>query len=118
MNRTLIVSIGNPLRSDDGLAHRVVVVLGADSRRVHQLTPEVAADLAGYDRVVFLDAAVDSALPRIDPVPPPSDLLPLGHIGSPSDVVALARGLYGFEGKAFIARLPASDFSFRVPASE
>lgn len=63
----LVVGIGNPLRSDDGLGWRVVERLqrqlpgGVEAVAVHQLTPELALRLSEVRRAVFIDAAVDAA---------------------------------------------------------
>lgn len=57
----LVIGIGNPLRSDDGvgwwLARRAERWLPASQlRAVQQLTPELAADVAAAARVLFIDA--------------------------------------------------------------
>ena len=67
----LVIGIGNPLRSDDGVGWRVVEALLAhapariDGKTVHQLTPELAEALQGIERVAFIDAAVDEEPGRI-----------------------------------------------------
>jgi hydrogenase maturation protease len=53
-NRSLVIGIGNPLRSDDGVAWRLVEEV--DGRCVQQLTPELAAELVAVERVLFVDA--------------------------------------------------------------
>ena len=60
----LVIGYGNTLRGDDGIGPAVaeaVAALGLPGVRVivaHQLTPELAADLADAQLVVFVDAAV------------------------------------------------------------
>lgn len=55
----LVIGIGNSLRQDDGLGLVVASqTYGAAVRLVHQLTPELAAELVGVDRVLFVDAWV------------------------------------------------------------
>jgi hydrogenase maturation protease len=65
----LLIAYGNPLRGDDGVGWAVAAAVEAAcaSRRlpyrvltVHQLTPELASDVAGAERVVFVDAACDA----------------------------------------------------------
>lgn len=111
----LWIAIGNPLRGDDNLAHEAVreAPEGATVRHVLQLTPELAADIAGYGKVVFVDADVGVSTPVLQPLDsgPPSGGGPLTHHSSPHYVVALARRLYGWSGEAWVYRLPASDFS-------
>ncbi len=61
--RVLIIGIGNPLRSDDGLGWAVAEQLSlecdtsCDIRIVHQLTPDVAQWVAAADLVVMIDAS-------------------------------------------------------------
>jgi hydrogenase maturation protease len=64
--RTLIVGYGNTLRGDDGLGPRVAELLeahprlaGATIMQRHQLTPELAADIAEHTLVVLIDASED-----------------------------------------------------------
>ena len=62
---TLIIGIGNPLRSDDGLGWAVAEQLsqdcdmGCDIHTVQQLTPELAQWLAAVNLVVMIDASHD-----------------------------------------------------------
>ena len=56
-------------------------------------TPELAADLARYERVLFLDAEADATSPRIEPVGALSTAPPLSHASSPAEILHLARTL-------------------------
>ncbi len=77
-----------------------------------QLTPEVAAELAGIDRVVFVDADPrESGRVQLAPVAE-AEAEPLTHHSTPGGVVALARHLYGFTGVAEICRIPVADFGY------
>ena len=59
----LVIGYGNTLRGDDGIGPAVageidrLAVPGVRVIVVHQLTPELAADLAACRRAVFIDAA-------------------------------------------------------------
>ena len=57
---SLVIGIGNPLRSDDGIGWRLAAQLPAGAglgvRCRQQLTPELAEELAAVERVLFLDA--------------------------------------------------------------
>ncbi|HTR36900.1 MAG TPA: hydrogenase maturation protease [Bryobacteraceae bacterium] len=58
----MVVGYGNPLRQDDGMGLRAAEILegnGIDVLRCHQLTPDLAADIADSQVAVFLDAAAD-----------------------------------------------------------
>lgn len=62
-SKAIIVGFGNTLRGDDGLGQAVAAVLaaappeGADVLACHQLTPELAEQLAAAALAVFVDAA-------------------------------------------------------------
>jgi hydrogenase maturation protease len=110
------IAIGNPLRGDDGVAHRVLELLGPRDgvlhRSVHQLTPDLALEISIARKVIFIDADPLCACPRVDPLPPnefrrPS---PLAHTMTAAEVVSLAHHLYGFAGAAFLCRVPAANF--------
>jgi hydrogenase maturation protease len=111
--RTLLIACGNSLRGDDGVAHRVLELLGAraEARSVMQLTPELAAEIAGFDTVVFLDAAAGIQTVIIEDVPQPTAPAPLSHVSRSSEVVALSIALFGFHGRALECRIPVADFA-------
>lgn len=65
MTRTLVVGYGNVGRGDDGAGPKVAELLSARAlpdvsiRSMHQLQPELAEELAEFQRVVFVDASLD-----------------------------------------------------------
>jgi hydrogenase maturation protease len=115
---TILIAVGNTLRRDDGIAHRVLELLaplpaGVTAKSVQQLAPELAEYIAGARRVLVLDADVEAsgfALARMaaDDAPPRGAL---GHVVPAAEVISLARMLYGFTGEAWVGRLPVSDLS-------
>jgi hydrogenase maturation protease len=115
--RTLVIAIGNTLRRDDGAAHRVVELLGTPGPDVtllgvHQLAPEIAADTAGWDRIVFVDADVDPGEPRLERLACDRPVCgSFGHAMSPDEVAWMARRLYGFAGEVWLCRIPGFDFT-------
>ncbi|MGD1070586.1 MAG: hydrogenase maturation protease [Bryobacteraceae bacterium] len=113
---TLLIACGNTLRRDDGVAHQVLQLLPAASgrvvRSVHQLTPELAQEIACFDLVVFLDADTALLRPAIEPIGALAQRSPLTHAATPAEIVALARTLFGFTGEALLCRIPARDFAF------
>ncbi len=110
--QALVIAIGNPLRADDGVAHHVAGLLhGAAIRRVHQLAPEIAAEMQNTDTVIFLDADPAAERPSLDRIAASIETTSsLSHSMSPGTLVAIARRLYGFRGEAWICRLYARDF--------
>ncbi len=114
--RALIVAIGNRLRADDGVAHRVADLLqpnpGVTLRRVHQLAPELAAEMQDADTVIFLDADPAVEGPSVERIEGSVETAgSLSHSMTPETLVTLASRLYGFHGEARICRLYARDFS-------
>ena len=115
--RTLLIACGNPLRGDDGAAHEVLRLIAPAPDRatltVHQLTPELAQEMAGFDRVLFLDADVQCGRPVVEPVPAWTSRSPLTHAANPAEILALSSALFGFGGEAYVCRIPARDFAPR-----
>jgi len=111
----LIVATGNPLRRDDGVAHAVAALFADDPRvalrRVLQTTPEIAAEIAGYDSVVFVDADLTAPSLMMGPVNESALCTSLTHASTPPEIVALSRSLFGFAGTALLCRLPVDDLS-------
>jgi len=107
----LVIAIGNPLRRDDGVAHRVRTPPGVATRAVLQLTPEIAEEIAGYDNVIFVDADVDASQVRVEAVDAAPSHSLLTHASRPSEIVAIARTIFGFSGPAYTCRIPVSDLS-------
>lgn len=104
----LVLGFGNTLRSDDGVGWTVADALAAQLKnsclrilRLHQLTPEIAYDLAQSRHAVFIDADVRLApgqwqwsqlqTATLDNTAP----LRLGHHMQPEYLLALARSLGG-----------------------
>jgi len=111
----LIIAIGNPLRRDDGVAQAVAARFEDDPRiglrRVLQITPEIAAEIAGCDSVVFVDADLTVTRLTMAPVNESGLCPPLTHASTPPEIVALSRNLFGFVGTALLCRLPVEDLS-------
>jgi hydrogenase maturation protease len=113
--RTLLIACGNPLRRDDGAGHAVAQRIerapDLEVRSVQQLTPELAADIGRFDRVVFIDADAASTRVAIERADADAFRPPMTHATGYADVVALSRALFGFTGEALLCRVPARDFS-------
>jgi hydrogenase maturation protease len=109
----LVIGYGNSLRGDDAagpvLADRLAALAlpGVEVRVSHQLTPELAADLAGRDAVVFLDAALGENV-RVEIVEPDFASTGLGHAGNPARLLGLAQRLFGSQPRAWLVTIPAA----------
>lgn len=94
----LVIGYGNPLRTDDGLGWHAAAVLALahleDTRVLqrHQLTPELAVDVAGASVVVFVDArppgGADDGV-RVEEVEPHYGPLTWTHHLTPGELLAL-----------------------------
>lgn len=121
--RSLVIGIGNPLRRDDGVGwHLAEEVAGLS---VHQLTPELAAELVAVDRVLFVDAwqvpppgtAGGRLQPRLRPLVPGAAGLACSHRLEPAELLALASALYGAQPAAAELLLPAREFAHGIGLS-
>lgn len=135
----LIIGYGNSLRSDDGvgryLAERIAdcQFSGVKVLSVHQLTPELAADIAQVRAVIFIDAIAhtepvitDKEQPTQPPVPEIiveslsySEVKPtLGHSSNPEALLKLCYDLYEQTPLAWWVTVPTRNFDFGETFSE
>lgn len=123
MGRILIIAFGNPLRCDDGLAWRAADELekrfcGSDVEilRTHQLAPELAESVSGFETVIFVDAASadgTNSQPgevRSAAVTASDETPRFSHQLSPGAVLALAAQLFGAAPRAFSVTLTGECF--------
>ena len=120
MTHTLIIGIGNPLRSDDGLGWAVAEQLardcdaGCDIHTVHQLTPELAQWMAAANLVVMIDASREGepGEVRIRPLSPSVRPGRVGtHYTTPEELAALTAVIYGQCPPVVIVTVTGADFS-------
>ena len=122
----LIIGIGNPLRSDDGLGWTVAEQLyrecGMDCaiHPVYQLTPELAQEMAAVNLVVMIDASREGEPGelRIRPVSLSAygrDSSRPGAVGThyttPEELVALTSAVYGQCPPVVVVTMTGADFS-------
>jgi hydrogenase maturation protease len=98
----LVLAVGNPSRGDDAigpeLAARIeaTTLPGVEVLVEFQLQVENALDLVGRERVIFIDAGVDTPAPfelrRIEAAP---EFLHTSHALSPEAVLATYERLHG-----------------------
>lgn len=100
----LIVGVGNVLRGDDGVAFAAILRIAADPRCAgvtavarHQLTPELAEEVAAAGRFILVDADVglSPGEVRVRRCSPAGGGAPLTHHVAPEGLLALAALLYG-----------------------
>jgi hydrogenase maturation protease len=115
----LVIGYGNTLRGDDGIGPAVaeaVAALGLPGVRVivaHQLTPELAADLAGARLAVFVDAAVKGEPVTAVRIGAAEFGAVMTHTAEPRGLLALCTAVYGQCPEAWLVTAAGSDFGFR-----
>jgi hydrogenase maturation protease len=132
--RPLVIAYGNRLRGDDAVGWVVADALRDDPRMdsadvvaVHQLTPDLAAEVTRASRVVFVDAQLDPALQpgvvTVDAVRRDLDAGSMTHHVEAGTILSLAEALYDASPPAIavsvvIASLgPGADLGTAVGAS-
>jgi hydrogenase maturation protease len=102
----MVIGYGNPLRQDDGLGLRAAEILeasGIDAMRCHQLTPELAASMAGSDLVIFLDAAANLEPGAVQCVEIAGEAVSAwSHHLTPGQLRSFAMSAYGREPRAVL----------------
>ena len=132
----LIIAYGNDLREDDSaglvLAEQLASVwqargLAVQSVSVQQLTPELAADIAGEDvtAVVFVDTRMTTSpfdlSVAVVPLQPGTELSPsMGHHVQPNVLLAYAQALYITEAvpPAWLVTVPGTRFGYGETISD
>lgn len=115
----LIIGIGNPLRSDDGLGWAVAQRLACDTQEssaiytVHQLTPELAQQMAQARLVVMIDASCEGEPGAVSVRALSAPALPGGagtHQTTPEELVALTAAVYGSCPPVVLVTITGADF--------
>lgn len=127
----LIIACGNSLRSDDGagliFAERLEYACRAldvmvERISVHQLLPELAADIAAETvrAVVFVDTrlAEPGDLPALDPLSPQAASPSIGHHLTPPVLLLYAQALYHRCPPAWQITVPGVNFDHGESLSE
>ena len=117
--RLLIIGYGNSGRLDDGLGPALVQRVealdlpGVTTETDYQLNVEHAADLAGYDVVIFADADVSDVEPfRFERIRPAAETLSFStHSVSPKAVLAMARDMFDATPKAYELGIRGYEFN-------
>ncbi len=118
--QTLVVGYGNTLRGDDGVGYWVAEQVAAwnlpevTTIACHQLTPELAANLAECDRVIFVDATLPGTQTEVKwRSLSPSDTTTLdAHRSDPAELLRLAVQLYDAAPSAQHLLLPTAEMDF------
>lgn len=118
----LVIGYGNTLRSDDGAGQIVADQVAAwklpnlRSLAVHQLTPELAEDIANVDTVIFVDAVIPSQQKsdkiEIKILEYSDKYSNSGHTENPRSLLYLSKIVYDKSPLAYWILIPAINFDF------
>jgi hydrogenase maturation protease len=122
----LVIGYGNPLRGDDALGPHLVEKIAAlqlpmvRTKAVHQLLPELAAEIAKYACVIFIDAhrgpLPDGVL--ITSLEPSGSPVNFSHRVDAEGLLALTQDLYGREPSALFIQVVGENFEMHEGLSE
>jgi hydrogenase maturation protease len=119
MPHVLVLAVGNPLRSDDGLAWRAAGELRRSTPpaeikivKVHQLTPELAEDVSRAALVIFVDAAAtgEPGTLNCERVVASVEESASSHSFTPAALLQLSAALYGTSPVAFLVSVTGKSF--------
>ncbi len=124
--KNLVIGYGNTLRGDDGVGYRIAEAI-ADWNfpeikviASHQLTPELALEIANCDRVIFVDAALPGNQKTVDlqVLRMPQFISLQTHCSDPKELLGLAFQLYGSCPMAYQVLVPTQTMSFTEELSK
>lgn len=113
---TLILGIGNPLRSDDGVGAFICSKLEAlqlpqvTIQTTQLLQTEFIEEFLKYDKVLVVDASVTASEVKIETVQASGAAVASSHQMNLSLMVALAQQVYGKEMKLYSCAIPVISF--------
>ena len=139
-SKTIIIGYGNIYRADDGVAFAVINELRRqlgqklleegdtgldelggenDSIFLLQLIPEIMELLAGYNRIIFVDAHVGSDLEDLNCSPVSAQYVSSSftHHMTPSALLAFLKTMYQSEPQAHMVSIRGYDFDFKPTLS-
>lgn len=121
----LIIGYGNPIRGDDGIGQAVIAeveqwnLANVRSQSLHQLTPELSAEMAEVETVIFVDADLGGDHVNISAVEPlPSDLFNWAHSLNPRSLLSLTQFLYQKSPETWLIAIPGENFELSETLSE
>jgi hydrogenase maturation protease len=134
VKKLLLLGYGNPDREDDGVAWHILraiaVKLGLPAPNSYeddfpedgpldfafslQLTPEMAEDIVGYERVCFIDAHTGSIPDAVRLIEVESEFQhsPFTHHLTPQSLLSMCESLYGRKPQAALLSVRGYRFLF------
>ncbi|HSM99077.1 MAG TPA: hydrogenase maturation protease [Gallionella sp.] len=124
--KILLFGYGNPGRGDDALGPELITRIeemqfaGVECQNDMQLQVEHVTDLAGCDRVLFIDADMSCAEPfELSGIRPEKDGSYTSHAMNPTALLHAYRQVYSKDAPpAFLLRIRGYDFGLGDPLTE
>jgi hydrogenase maturation protease len=115
---TMVIGYGNELRSDDGIGQKIANIINhwdlasIKSLAVHQLTPELAANLENVNLAIFVDASInsESADVQVESIFPTVSTPITEHSANPQYILTLTKSLYDYCPPAWLVTVPGVNF--------
>jgi len=120
----LIVGIGNPIRSDDGIGNYVcekinsMNVPGVETLRVHQLELEFIETFSIYDVVMIVDASVNGSDAEITPLEEVRPSIPSSHHMRPDELKSITELTMNSSLNFILCTVKGVNFDFGEELSE
>ncbi len=118
-NTIYIYGFGNPGRQDDGLGPAIIDKLesenisGIVTDSNYQLNIEDAHNIAGSEKVIFVDASIDADEPfSFRKIEPSAEITFSTHTMSPESVLALCKDLYDKDLEAYVMAIKGYEWDF------
>jgi hydrogenase maturation protease len=116
--QVLIIGYGNTLRCDDGIGQ--IVAMEVETWNLsevsclyrHQLTPELAEQIAEFTAVIFIDASIEAQQVTLTPIPEQPSSKNWTHHLTPASIIYLTEFLYQTKPQAWLIQIPIEDLNF------
>jgi len=125
MKPILVIGIGNESRGDDALGPLLLRRLAEEDfpdcefLEVYQLQIEHALDLAGREKVLFIDAGMDTPAPyTLNRIDAGTSATPCTHALSPTELLGVGRQINGAMPESFTLCIRGEQFGLGLPLSE
>lgn len=116
--KSLVIGYGNSLRGDDCIGIKVAQIIAGwklpkvRSLCLHQLTPELSAELTQVDLAIFVDACqtADKNTVELLSIEPSNAVEFKSHFSDPEALLSLTQALFGNCPRAWLVIVPGTNF--------
>lgn len=115
-DKTLVVGVGNPLRSDDGIGPYVAHLLNekhipqVQTLIVQQLNPEMIEYMTNFDPIIIVDANLGKHEMEFKKLNTPACGVSSSHYATPALLASLAQTVYGKTLNVYTCLLKGENF--------